>query len=100
MSAAGADNAVSLAASGAFAEAAAPAGVGVTITAGEILDPLNDLIERFSWLVLMASASLGTQLVLTDIFATPALTIAQLAARARRLKLYGMMPASSPGELP
>ncbi len=56
--------------------AVAPAGVGVTITAGEILDPLNDLIERFSWLVLMASASLGTQLVLTEIFATPALTIA------------------------
>ncbi|MEM1231180.1 MAG: hypothetical protein AAGI15_11625 [Pseudomonadota bacterium] len=56
--------------------AVAPAGVGVTITAGEILDPLNDLIERFSWLVLMASASLGTQLVLTDIFAAPALTIA------------------------
>ena len=51
-----------------------PVGVGVTITAGEILDPLNDLIERFSWLVLMASASLGVQLVLTDIFASPWLT--------------------------
>jgi hypothetical protein len=53
-----------------------PVGVGVTITAGEILDPLNDLIERFSWLVLMASASLGAQLVLTDIFATRWLTLA------------------------
>lgn len=51
-----------------------PVGVGVTITAGEILDPLNDLIERFSWLVLMASASLGVQLVLTDIFSSPWLT--------------------------
>lgn len=51
-----------------------PVGVGVTITAGEILDPLNDLIERFSWLVLLASASLGVQLVLTDIFSSPWLT--------------------------
>lgn len=52
-----------------------PVGVGVTITAGEILDPLNDLVERFSWLVLMASASLGIQLVLTDIFATTWITV-------------------------
>ena len=51
-----------------------PVGVGVTITAGEILDPLNDLIERFSWLVLVACASLGVQLVLTDIFANPWIT--------------------------
>ncbi|MEM1437010.1 MAG: hypothetical protein AAGG11_23380 [Pseudomonadota bacterium] len=50
-----------------------PVGVGVTITAGEILDPLNDLIERFSWLVLIATASLGTQLMLTQIFASPLL---------------------------
>ncbi|MEM6707268.1 MAG: hypothetical protein AAF648_00630 [Pseudomonadota bacterium] len=47
-----------------------PVGVGVTITAGQVLDPLNDLIERFSWLVLMASASLGVQTVLTQIFAS------------------------------
>lgn len=44
-----------------------PVGVGLTITAGEILDPLNDLIERFSWLVLAACASLGVQLLLTEI---------------------------------
>ncbi len=50
-----------------------PIGVGVTITAGEILDPLNDLVERFSWLALVASASLGTQLLLTDIATEPAL---------------------------
>lgn len=47
-----------------------PAGVGVVLTAGEILDPLNDLVERFSWLVLMASVSLGLQMLLAELFAT------------------------------
>ncbi len=48
-----------------------PVGVGVTISAGQILDPLNDLVERFSWLALAASASLGTQMLLSEIFAEP-----------------------------
>lgn len=47
-----------------------PVGVGLTISAGEILDPLNDLVERFSVLVLAASASLGVQLLLTEMFST------------------------------
>lgn len=38
-----------------------PAGVGVTFTPGEILDPINDLVERFSWVMLMSSASIGVQ---------------------------------------
>ena len=29
-----------------------PAGVGVTLTPGEILDPVNDLVERFSWIMM------------------------------------------------
>ena len=45
-----------------------PAGIGITLTAGQILDPLNDLVERFSWLALFAAASLGTQILLTEIF--------------------------------
>ena len=44
-----------------------PIGVGVTITLGEILDPINDLIERFSMLALVASVSLGLQITLTEI---------------------------------
>ena len=48
-----------------------PAGVGVILSAGEVLDPLNDLVERFSWLVLMAAASLGIQITLTGIFSNP-----------------------------
>ncbi len=44
-----------------------PAGVGVTLTPGEVLDPVNDLIERFSWIMLGATLSLGVQQVLLDI---------------------------------
>ena len=46
-----------------------PAGVGVTLTPGQILDPVNDLVERFSWIMLTASISLGVQNVLLDISA-------------------------------
>lgn len=46
-----------------------PAGVGVTLTPGEILDPVNDLVERFSWIMLGATVSLGIQDVLMDVSA-------------------------------
>jgi hypothetical protein len=46
-----------------------PAGVGVTLTPGEILDPVNDLVERFSWIMLGATVSLGIQRVLMDVSA-------------------------------
>ena len=46
-----------------------PAGVGVTLTPGEILDPVNDLVERFSWIMLGATVSLGVQNVLLDVSA-------------------------------
>lgn len=38
-----------------------PLGVGVTLAPGEILDPLNDLIEQVSTVLLIASASIGMQ---------------------------------------
>jgi hypothetical protein len=44
-----------------------PAGVGVTLTPGEILDPVNDLVERFSWIMLGATISLGIQQVLLEV---------------------------------
>lgn len=53
-----------------------PAGVGVVISAGEILDPLNDLIEQFSWLILLAATSLGVQIMLGEMFATTAVNVA------------------------
>lgn len=46
---------------------AAPAGIGVTLSIGEVLDPLNDLIERFSWVMLAASVSLGIQKLLLSL---------------------------------
>lgn len=38
-----------------------PAGVGVSLSVGEVLDPFNDLVERFSWVMLLATVSLGIQ---------------------------------------
>jgi hypothetical protein len=44
-----------------------PAGVGVNFSPGEILDPVNDLVERFSWVMLFATSSLGIQKILLEV---------------------------------
>lgn len=44
-----------------------PAGVGVTIAAGEILDPINDMVERFSMVMLLSLISLGIQKFLIEV---------------------------------
>ena len=41
-----------------------PGGVGVNLTVGEILDPINDLVEQFSSVMLVAASSLGLQKIL------------------------------------
>lgn len=46
-------------------------GVGGSITVGEILDPVNDLIERFSQVMTFALASLVLQKILIGIAASP-----------------------------
>ncbi len=46
--------------------AVSPAGVGVSLSVGEILDPINDLAERFSWIMLVSTTSLGLQRVLME----------------------------------
>ena len=46
--------------------AVSPAGVGVRLSVGEVLDPINDLVERFSWIMLLSTVSLGVQKVLMD----------------------------------
>jgi len=38
-----------------------PAGVGATFAPGQLLDPVNDMVERFSWVMLMSSVSIGVQ---------------------------------------
>lgn len=44
-----------------------PAGVGLTLTPGQVLDPVNQLVEQFSTLMLMASAAFGAQRVMIGI---------------------------------
>ena len=44
-----------------------PGGVGVVLSVGEVLDPINDLIERFSAVMLVAASSLGLQSLLLNI---------------------------------
>ncbi|SNZ09857.1 hypothetical protein SAMN06265182_1636 [Persephonella hydrogeniphila] len=39
----------------------APGGVGATIAAGEIVDPIDDIVERFSYIILISIISLGIQ---------------------------------------
>jgi len=57
-----------------------PAGVGINFAPGEILDPVNDLIERFSGLMLLASSSLGVQSVLLRMSAWQGLLIGIMVA--------------------
>jgi hypothetical protein len=45
---------------------AQPLGVGLTLTPGQMLDPLNDLVEQFSALMLGASIAFGIQLLLLE----------------------------------
>jgi len=59
-----------------------PAGVGVNFTPGEILDPVNDLVERFSWIMMLATSSLGIQKVLLSMSAWQGLLIVLLVIAA------------------
>jgi hypothetical protein len=61
---------------------AAPAGVGMTFSPGEILDPLNDLVEQFSQVMLVAMVAFGIEKVLLTVGASWAisLTLSLIAA--------------------
>ena len=52
-----------------------PIGVGVTLTPGQILDPINDLIEQFSFVMLVASVAFGVQKALLAIGAHTAISV-------------------------
>jgi len=49
-----------------------PAGIGLNLTPGQILDPVNDLVERFSWIMLVSTTSLGIQKVFLTMSIWPA----------------------------
>lgn len=53
-----------------------PVGVGVTFTPGQILDPVNDLVERFSWIVLAAGTSLGMQRIFLSMTSSIGVSVA------------------------
>ena len=77
-----------------------PAGVGVTLTPGEVLDPVNDLVERFSWIMLGATISLGVQQVLLDVgqWWGVRLLVALLGVAWLWLRLRGAAPGTEPGK--
>jgi len=54
--------------------AVSPAGIGLNFAPGQILDPINDLIERFSWIVLASGTSLGIQRLLLEITSSTGVT--------------------------
>ncbi len=70
-----------------------PFGLGVTLAPGQVLDPVNDLIEQFSQLMLAASVAFGVQKVLIGIgsywpvsLALSVAVLGWLACHARRLQ--------------
>ena len=70
-----------------------PAGVGVVLTPGQILDPLNDLVEQFSALTLLAASSLGLQILLGEMFSTTVVNAAITAAIGIGMVLIWWRPA-------
>lgn len=47
--------------------AVSPAGIGMQLSVGEILDPVNDLAERFSWVMLVSCTAIGIQRLLMEV---------------------------------
>lgn len=62
--------------------AAQPGGVGVNLSLGQVLDPVNDLVEQFSMVMLAASVAFGVELALIRIGGFWAVSLALSAAAA------------------
>ncbi|MEN1728764.1 MAG: hypothetical protein AAGJ52_10015 [Pseudomonadota bacterium] len=71
-----------------------PAGVGVKLAPGEVLDPVNDLIEQFSWVMLASAASLGIQRLMLEISQWPGMTLVLLTSLAIWLAVLIGRPAN------
>jgi len=73
-----------------------PGGVGVVFAPGQALDPINDLVEQFSALMLLASVSFGVQRALLGIgghvAVSAALSLAALAWAAWRWRSRAAPP--------
>lgn len=75
-----------------------PAGVGVSIAFGEILDPLDDATERVSSLILVSFISLGVQALMVDILSQPVLLLTGVLSIA--LGLYMAVRDNLPPVIP
>ncbi len=64
-----------------------PAGIGINLTPGQILDPVNDLVERFSWIMLASTTSLGIQKVFLTMSVWPTFSYLLVALLALGLVL-------------
>jgi len=71
---------------------AAPAGIGMTFTPGQMLDPLNDLVEQFSHVMLIAMVAFGVEKMLLTVGASwmISLTLSLVAAAWCTLYLRGL----------
>lgn len=69
-----------------------PGGVGVNFTVGQVLDPINDLVERFSSVMLVATTSLGLQNVLLRMVSWWGITAALVIAAAFTVILVWRAP--------
>ncbi|MEL6301807.1 MAG: hypothetical protein AAFV47_00715 [Pseudomonadota bacterium] len=69
-----------------------PGGVGLNLTVGQILDPVNDLIERFSTVMLTVTAALGLQEILLRITASNSISLL-LGVTALLALLFVWVPA-------
>jgi hypothetical protein len=65
-----------------------PGGIGVSLALGQALDPVNDLVERFSWVMLLSLTSLGIQKVLIQV--TPFVSIQILGLLAIIFLVIGL----------
>jgi len=72
-----------------------PVGVGVILTPGQILDPVNDLIERFSWVMLICTTSLGIQSILLSIFSSLYFSITVASILSLLVLFIWVQPQSS-----
>lgn len=55
-------------------------GISAQFSPGEFLDPLNDMVERFSWLMLLCFTIIGVEKVFFDIFQTVGFSLMALAS--------------------
>ena len=71
-----------------------PAGIGVNFTPGQILDPVNDVIEQFSWIMLASTASIGVQKILLAISQWPLFSYSVIALLLLAIASYWYQPLS------